>query len=111
MLIISTQRIIFFPYVSVFYNYEEKVFRAKVRHDKFKDTWYSEEFLELKDMFSQVGVEVNTTGKAAVERILKIFVNQSLNKNEKANKILDVIEKSVKRTFSFRIKESYTNSF
>ena len=29
----------FFPYVSVFYNYEEKFFCAKVRHDKFKDIW------------------------------------------------------------------------
>ena len=63
----------FFPYVSVFYNYEEKVFRAKVRHDKFKDTWYSKEFLELKDMFSQVGIEVNTTGKSTIERILKVL--------------------------------------
>lgn len=87
-----------FSYVSVFYNYKEKVFRAKVRHDKFKDNWCLREFLELKDMFSQVGVEVNATGKASVEKILKIFIQQSLNKNEKANKILDVIEKSVNRT-------------
>lgn len=101
----------FFPYVSVFYNYEEKVFRAKVRHDKFKDTWYSEEFLELKDMFSQVGVEVNTTGKATIERILKVFTNQSLNKNEKANKILDVIEKSVKRTLVLESKKVTQTAF
>lgn len=101
----------FFPYISVFYNYEEKVFRAKVRHDKFKDTWYSKEFLELKDMFSQVGVEVNTTGKATIERILKIFTNQSLNKNEKANKILDVIEKSVKRTLVLESKKVTQTAF
>lgn len=62
-------------------------------------------------MFSQVGVEVNTTGKAAVERILKIFVNQSLNKNEKANKILDVIEKSVKRTLVLESKKVTQTAF
>ena len=101
----------FFPYVSVFYNYEEKVFRAKIRHDKFKDTWYSKEFLELKDMFSQVGIEVNTTGKATIERILKIFTNQSLNKNEKANKILDVIKKSVKRTLVLESKKVTQTAF
>lgn len=75
-----------FSYVSVFYNYKEKVFRAKVRHDKFKDNWCLREFLELKDMFSQVGVEVNATGKASVEKILKIFIQQSLNKMKKQTK-------------------------
>ena len=101
----------FFSYISVFYNYEEKVLRAKVRHDKFKDAWYSDEFSELKDMFSQVGVEVNTTGKATIERILKVFTNQSLNKNEKANKILDVIEKSVKRTLVLESKKVTQTAF
>lgn len=101
----------FFSYVSVFYNYEEKIFRAKVRHDKFKDTWYSEEFLELKDMFSQVGVEVNTTRKPDIERILKIFTNQSLNKNEKAIKIFDVIEKSVERKLVSESKKVTQTAF
>lgn len=95
----------FFSYVSVFYNYEEKVFRAKVRRDKFKDTWYSDEFSELKDMFSQVGVEVIVTGKPTVEKISKILTNKSLNKKEKANKILDLIEKSVKRTLTFESRK------
>lgn len=46
-----------FEFVSVFYSYNEKSFRAKIRHDKYKDPFILEEFIELKDKFNYVGVE------------------------------------------------------
>lgn len=90
-----------FEFVSIFYSYEENSFRAKIRHDKYKDPYLLEEFIELKDNFNHVGVDINVTGKPTVDKILKIFTSTSLNKKEKAVKILDLINKSVNKSLVF----------
>ena len=90
-----------FEFVSIFYSYNEKSFRAKIRHDKYKDPFILEEFIELKDKFNYVGVDINVTGKPTVDKILKIFTSTSLNKKEKAVKILDLINKSVNKSLVF----------
>lgn len=94
-----------FEFVSVFYSYNEKSFRAKIRHDKYKDPFILEEFIELKDKFNYVGVDINVTGKGTVDKILKIFASTSLNKKEKAVKILDLINKSVNKILVFESKK------
>lgn len=94
-----------FEFVSVFYSYNEKSFSAKIRHDKYKDPFILEEFIELKDKFNYVGVDINVTGKGTVDKILKIFASTSLNKKEKAVKILDLINKSVNKILVFESKK------
>ena len=94
-----------FEFVSVFYSYNEKSFRAKIRHDKYKDPFILEEFIELKDKFNYVGVDINVTGKGTVDKILNIFASTSLNKKEKAVKILDLINKSVNKILVFESKK------
>ena len=94
-----------FEFVSVFYSYNEKSFRAKIRHDKYKDPFILEEFIELKDKFNYVGVDINVTGKGTVDNLLKIFASTSLNKKEKAVKILDLINKSVNKILVFESKK------
>lgn len=69
-----------FEFVSIFYNYEENSFRAKIRHDKYKDPYILEEFIELQDHFNHVGVDIIVAGKPTVDKIFKIFASTSLNK-------------------------------
>lgn len=100
-----------FEFVSVFYSYNEKSFRAKIRHDKYKDPFILEEFIELKDKFNYVGVDINVTGKATVDKILKIFTSTSLKKKEKAVKILDLINKSVNKMLVSESKKVTQTAF
>ena len=94
-----------FEFVSIFYNYEENSFRAKIRHDKYKDPYILEEFIELQDHFNHVGVDIIVAGKPTVDKIFKIFASTSLNKKEKAVKILDLIIKSVNKILVFESKK------
>lgn len=94
-----------FEFVSIFYSYEENSFRAKIRHDKYKDPYILEEFIELKDNFNHVGVDIIVAGKPTVDKIFKIFASTSLNKKEKAVKILDLINKSVNKSLVFESKK------
>ena len=90
-----------FEFVSIFYNYKENSFRAKIRHDKYKDPYILEEFIELQDHFNHVGVDIIVAGKPTVDKIFKISASASLNKKEKAVKILDLINKSVNKSLVF----------
>ena len=94
-----------FEFISIFYSYEENSFRAKIRHDKYKDPYILEEFIELKDNFNHVGVDIIVAGKPTVDKIFKIFASTSLNKKEKAVKILDLINKSVNKSLVFESKK------
>lgn len=100
-----------FEFVSIFYSYNEKSFRAKIRHDKYKDPFILEEFIELKDKFNYVGVDINVTGKPTVDKILKIFTSTSLKKKEKAVKILDLINKSVNKMLISESKKVTQTAF
>lgn len=100
-----------FEFVSIFYNYNEKSFRAKIRHDKYKDPFILEAFIELKDKFNYVGVDINVTGKPTVDKILKIFTSTSLKKKEKAVKILDLINKSVNKMLVSESKKVTQTAF
>ena len=100
-----------FEFVSIFYNYNEKSFRAKIRHDKYKDPFILEAFIELKDKFNYVGVDINVTGKPTVDKILKIFASTSLKKKEKAVKILDLINKSVNKMLVSESKKVTQTAF
>lgn len=100
-----------FEFVSIFYSYNEKSFRAKIRHDKYKDPFILEEFIELKDKFNYVGVDINVTGKPTVDKILKIFTSTSLKKKEKAVKILDLINKSVNKMLVSESKKVTQTTF
>lgn len=94
-----------FEFVSIFYNYKENSFRAKIRHDKYKDPYILEEFIELQDHFNHVGVDIIVAVKPTVDKIFKIFSSTSLNKKEKAVKILDLINKSVNKILVFESKK------
>ena len=94
-----------FEFVSIFYSYEENSFRAKIRHDKYKEPYILEEFIELKDKFNHVGVDIIVAGKPTVDKIFKIFASTSLNKKEKAVEILDLINKSVNKSLVFESKK------
>lgn len=100
-----------FEFVSIFYSYEENSFRAKIRHDKYKDPYILEEFIELKDKFNHVGVDIIVAGKPTVDKIFKIFSSTSLNKKEKAVKILDLINKSVNKILVFESKKITQTAF
>ena len=100
-----------FEFVSIFYSYNEKSFRAKIRHDKYKDPFILEGFIELKDKFNHVGVDINVTGKPTVDKILKIFTSTSLKKKEKAVKILDLINKSVNKMLASESKKVTQTAF
>lgn len=100
-----------FEFVSIFYSYNEKSFRAKIRHDKYKDPFILEEFIELKDKFNYVGVDINVTGKPTVDKILKIFTSTSFKKKEKAVKILDLINKSVNKMLISESKKVTQTAF
>lgn len=100
-----------FEFVSIFYSYNEKSFRAKIRHDKYKDPFILEGFIELKDKFNHVGVDINVTGKPTFDKILKIFTSTSLKKKEKAVKILDLINKSVNKMLVSESKKVTQTAF
>ena len=100
-----------FEFVSIFYSYNEKSFRAKIRHDKYKDPFILEEFIELQDKFNHVGVDIIVAGKPTVDKIFKIFASTSLNKQEKAVKILDLINKSVNKSLVSESKKVTQTAF
>ena len=86
-----------FEFVSIFYSYKENSFRAKIRHDKYKDPYILKEFIKLKDFFNQVGIDINVTGSADFKRILNTFSSDTLTKKEKSVKIFDLLKKSVSK--------------
>lgn len=58
-----------------------------------------------KTNFNHVGVDIIVAGKPTVDKIFKIFASTSLNKKEKAVKILDLINKSVNKSLVFESKK------